>query len=111
MYHRFNENKYPSTNIKMEVFKRHIELISKENLEFYNLKEFDENFSIPKKDKKILITVDDAFLSFYDNAWPFLKKKTNSVYIICFYWTSRKEGLYDLGTNYWNSKRGFCNYR
>ena len=59
----------------MEVFKKHIELISKENLEFYNLKEFDENFSIPKKDKKILITVDDAFLSFYDNAWPFLKKK------------------------------------
>tara|TARA_B100000963_G_scaffold359875_1_gene388586 strand:+ start:3306 stop:4364 length:1059 start_codon:yes stop_codon:yes gene_type:complete len=75
MYHRFNENKYPSTNIKMKVFKRHIELISKENLEFYNLKEFDENFSVPKKNKKILISVDDAFLSFYDNAWPFLKRE------------------------------------
>ena len=49
MYHRFEENKYPSTNIKMEVFKKHIELISKENLKFYNLREFDENFSIPKK--------------------------------------------------------------
>ena len=27
MYHRFNENKYPSTNIKMEIFKKQIELI------------------------------------------------------------------------------------
>jgi len=27
MYHRFNENKYPSTNIQMEVFKKHIEII------------------------------------------------------------------------------------
>ena len=24
MYHRFNENKYPSTNIKMDIFKEHI---------------------------------------------------------------------------------------
>ena len=27
MYHRFNENKYPSTNIQMDVFKNHIEII------------------------------------------------------------------------------------
>ena len=27
MYHRFNENKYPSTNIKMEIFLKHIHLI------------------------------------------------------------------------------------
>ena len=27
MYHRFNENKYPSTNIQMEVFKKHIKII------------------------------------------------------------------------------------
>ena len=28
----------------------------------------------PKKENKILLTVDDAFQSFYDNAWPYLKK-------------------------------------
>ena len=27
-----------------------------------------------QKKKKILLTVDDAFQSFYDNAWPYLKK-------------------------------------
>ena len=31
MYHRFEENKYPSTNIKLDIFKKHINLI-KENL-------------------------------------------------------------------------------
>ena len=52
MYHRFNENKYPSTNIRMEVFKEQINLIKKSNIEFINPTEFDQNFNVPKKKKK-----------------------------------------------------------
>ena len=74
MYHRFNENKYPSTNIQMEIFKKQIQIINNNNFEFYNPKKFDLNFNEPKIDKKILITIDDAFSSFYENAWPFLKE-------------------------------------
>ena len=74
MYHRFDENKYPSTNIRMEVFKEQITLIKKNNIEFINPIEFDQNFNVPKREKKILITIDDGFASFYENAWPFLKK-------------------------------------
>ena len=74
MYHRFNESKYPSTNISMDIFKKHVELISDANLTFYHPKDFENEFDIPKKEKKILLTVDDAFQSFYDNAWPYLKK-------------------------------------
>jgi len=29
MYHRFEENKYPSTNVKMEIFKKQIDIIKK----------------------------------------------------------------------------------
>ena len=29
MYHRFNENKYPSTNIQIEIFKKQINIIKK----------------------------------------------------------------------------------
>ena len=36
MYHRFEENKYPSTNIKLDIFKEHISLIEESNLSFYN---------------------------------------------------------------------------
>jgi len=34
MYHRFEENKYPSTNIKIDDFKKHIDLIEKSKFEF-----------------------------------------------------------------------------
>ena len=74
MYHRFNEFKYPSTNISIDIFKKHVELILDANLTFYHPKDFENEFDIPKKEKKILLTVDDAFQSFYDNAWPYLEK-------------------------------------
>ncbi len=82
MYHRFNEFKYPSTNISMDIFKEHVDLILDANLAFYHPKDFMDEFDVPKKEKKILLTVDDAFQSFYDNAWPYLKK--NQIPFILF---------------------------
>ena len=82
MYHRFNENKYPSTNIKMEIFKEHINIIKKSNFNFHNPNNFEEKFNIPKSKKEILITIDDAFESFYTEAWPYLKK--NKIPFILF---------------------------
>ena len=82
MYHRFNENKYPSTNIQIEIFKKQIEIIKKNNFEFNNPVEFDLKFFNPKSEKKILITIDDAFSSFYQNAWPYLKE--NKIPFILF---------------------------
>ena len=75
MYHRFEENKYPSTNIRLDIFKEHIELIEKKNIDFYNPRNLEENFDEPKNQKKILVTIDDAFISLYENAWPILKEK------------------------------------
>ena len=75
MYHRFNENKYPSTNIKNEIFLEHLKEINKLKIEFITFKKF-ENLIINKIDKNyLLLTVDDAFQSFYEEAWPILKKK------------------------------------
>ena len=82
MYHRFNESKYPSTNIQMDIFKQQIEIIEDSNYKFNNPSEFEKMFSAPKIKKEILITIDDAFLSFYQEAWPFLKK--NKIPFILF---------------------------
>ena len=52
MYHRFNESKYPSTNIQMNIFKKHVELINESKFSFYHPKDFINNFSSPKDQKK-----------------------------------------------------------
>jgi len=82
MYHRFEENKYPSTNIKMNIFKQHIDIIKKNNLEFFDPKDFEKKFYEVKINKRILITIDDAFSSFYKNAWPYLRE--NQIPFILF---------------------------
>jgi peptidoglycan/xylan/chitin deacetylase (PgdA/CDA1 family) len=82
MYHRFNENKYPSTNIKMNIFAQQMDLIKNLGYQFYNPKKFLNEIEIPKKEKKILVTIDDGFKSFYDEAWPYLKK--NQIPFILF---------------------------
>ena len=74
MYHRFEENKYPSTNIKIADFIEHINLIKKNGFSFVNANNFEHNLVNLKANKKILLTIDDAFKSFYDHAWPILKK-------------------------------------
>ena len=74
MYHRFEENKYPSTNIKIKNFKEHIEFIKKEGIKFVNPSNFENELNENKNERKILITIDDGYQSFFDNAWPILKK-------------------------------------
>jgi poly-beta-1,6-N-acetyl-D-glucosamine N-deacetylase len=75
MYHRFEENKYPSTNIKLYDFVKQLEIIQDNNIQFVNPKNFEKELILNKKKRKILLTIDDGFLSFYKNAWPILKEK------------------------------------
>ena len=75
MYHRFNESKYPSTNIQLDVFKKQLEIIDNEGIKFIHPKNFKNSMSNNKGDRKILFTVDDGLLSFYENAWPILKER------------------------------------
>ena len=100
MYHRFDESKYPSTNIQMDIFKQQIEIIEDSNYKFNNPDEFEKMFSTPKIKKEILITIDDAFLSFYQEAWPFLKK--NKIPFILFVST---EPVGKRGYMTWNQIR------
>tara|TARA_X000001036_G_scaffold436141_1_gene478706 strand:- start:1475 stop:2530 length:1056 start_codon:yes stop_codon:yes gene_type:complete len=75
MYHRFEENKYPSTNIRINDFNEHLKIIEDNNIKFINPKDFENELKNNKLQRKILLTIDDGFLSFYENAWPILKKK------------------------------------
>ena len=59
----------------MDIFKKQMEIIKEQGYEFYDPKNFVKEFEKIKENKKILITIDDAFKSFYTEAWPFLKEK------------------------------------
>ena len=75
MYHRFDENKYPSTNIKNEIFIEHLKEINNSEIEFITFEKFKEIIKTGIKKNYLLLTIDDAFKSFYLNAWPILKNK------------------------------------
>ena len=75
MYHRFGESKYPSTNIQLDIFNKQLEIIESKGIKFIHPSDFEKSLSENKKERKILLTIDDGLLSFYNNAWPILKKK------------------------------------
>jgi len=76
MYHRFGENDFPSTNVKLEKFEQHIEELNKEKYNIVSLKTITEAFknSLKLPPRTIAITIDDGYISSYTEAWPRLKK-------------------------------------
>lgn len=75
MYHRFGENKYPSTNVRVEQFESHLDYLSKEKYAVLPLSDIiaaiKDLSALP--DRTVAITIDDAYLSVYELAYPRLK--------------------------------------
>ncbi len=76
MYHRFGEDKFPSTSIKLEQFEAHLTELKSGGYSVMALpkiiKAMETGTALP--DKTIALTIDDAYLSVYEVAWPKLKK-------------------------------------
>ena len=83
MYHRFEENKYPSTNIRINDFIEQIKIIEEEGIKFVNPKNFKQELRDNLNQRKVLITIDDGFLSFMRRLGQFLNQKKNSIHFIC----------------------------
>ena len=54
MYHRFNENKYPTTNIQMDVFKEQLRIIESAGIKFVHPKDFENSLSQDKGKKDFI---------------------------------------------------------
>ena len=76
MYHRFGEDKYPSTNTTIEQFISHTNELIKDKYDVIRLDKVIKGIKgeIDLKDRSVSITIDDAYLSVYTKAWPILKK-------------------------------------
>lgn len=76
MYHRFGEDKYSSTNIMIEQFKEHLAELKNGQYTVLPLNEIvdrlEKGDSLP--DRTVAITIDDAYRSVYEVAWPMLKE-------------------------------------
>lgn len=77
MYHRFGESKYPSTNIRMEQFRAHLELLEDLDVRIIDMPEFLQIMQqgTPLPERTALLTADDAYASVYTHAWPVLREK------------------------------------
>ena len=75
MYHRFGEDKYPSTNVSEEQFFSHIDYILNNEIKIIKLEELIKDLDQNKKfnDKTVAFSVDDAYSSFYKIAWPIFR--------------------------------------
>ena len=76
MYHRFGEGRYPSTNISMEQFEDHLALLTNGDYTVLPLPEIVDKLRLGQllPDRTVAITIDDAYLSVYEKAWPLLRQ-------------------------------------
>jgi peptidoglycan/xylan/chitin deacetylase (PgdA/CDA1 family) len=77
VYHRFGNNKYPSTNISISNFEQHLTYLKENNytvLNFGDAVDYINNPETPYMKKVACITVDDGYKTFKSNAMPLLSK-------------------------------------
>lgn len=76
MYHRFGEDKYPTTSVSLEQFDAHLAELKSGDYTVLPLAEIIETLrsggEVP--DNTVAITIDDAHASLYENGWPRLKE-------------------------------------
>jgi len=77
IYHRFGDDRYPSTDTRTEQFKAQLDWLASNGYQVWPLPKIVQHLQdgevIP--DHVVAITVDDAFQSFYEHAYPLLKAR------------------------------------
>ena len=76
IYHRFGEDKYPSTNITVDRFREQLEFLRNNNYQVVSLEQLVDSLKGGSRlpDRAVVITIDDGYRSVYTKAWPVLKQ-------------------------------------
>ncbi len=77
VYHRFDEDRYPSTNISAADFKAQLDYLASHGYHVWPLSRIVSYLKDGQRlpDKVVAITIDDAFESVYTVAYPMLKAR------------------------------------
>lgn len=76
IYHRFDDDRYPSTNISLKVFEEQLRYVRQNKLTVVSVDDVARRITEgkPLPEEGILLTVDDAYSSFYDAALPVIRR-------------------------------------
>lgn len=75
VYHRFGDDRHPSTNVSLKDFKAHLEYLKDNNFQVLSFSDAIEYLkSDEPNEKTAVITIDDGYKSFYENGLPLLKQ-------------------------------------
>ena len=77
MYHRFGEDRYPTTSITLKEFDAQLQYLADNHFHVWPLARVVDHLikDQPIPDHTVVITVDDAFRSVYQEAYPRLKAR------------------------------------
>lgn len=77
IYHRFGESGFPSTNVSIEQFEAHLDHLEQAGYTVHPLEWIVERLKAEEAvpDRTVAITIDDAYLSIYTEAWPRLQAR------------------------------------
>ncbi len=76
MYHRFGEDRFPATNIRTEQFKAQLDFLKKNGFPVVSLSSLLDALTggKPLPASAVVITIDDAYRSVYQVAYPIFKE-------------------------------------
>jgi len=75
VYHRFNDGRYPTTNVSVKAFEAHLNYLIKNKFDILTFSQAVKYLKSNEPARKVaVITVDDGYKSFYQNGLPVLKK-------------------------------------
>lgn len=77
IYHRFGESEYPSTNVTLAQFEAQLDFLAREGYSVWPLPKLVTHLRErePVPDKVVVITIDDAYASVFEHAYPALRKR------------------------------------
>jgi len=77
MYHHFGVDKYPSTNIRLAQFDAHLDYLAQAEYQVWPLAKVVDYVRRQKSfpGRVVAITIDDAYQSVFDEAYPRLRKR------------------------------------
>lgn len=77
MYHRFGESEHPSTSVNMDQFEAHVAELTNGDFNVVPLTEIVDALRAGRAlpDRTVAITIDDAYSSVFERAWPILQRE------------------------------------